>query len=824
MNSKIRVRLVWRLVLCLFGHLTLLLILAIYLELSLNSVQRYTPVANAEEIQLESLDTVPALLESMDAERRVYEKSADPQVLALYTDTRQRLEANLSRLNSPLLLASPEENQRRNIIRQWLAVAGGDLATQPIPSPGLIARINAQSRLLLDQLNQLSSQVRAEVSATLITLQQQEAKEANGRVTLMWILVGSVMIFTILIQLALSQTIIGPIQMLQSAVRRLQAGDYTARAHLRSGDEVQSLGETFNAMAESIRRSQEELQEKNAALSTQQEALRDANASLEQRVSEKTEQIQKTLAEAEADRAKLQTLIERMPDGLLLLDEAGKIVLINDAALTILGHRDRNSLQEWMLHQPGAFSFRHLNQQALTDEEIPYRRVLHGETFSNVSIYSRGRDNQTRLVSFSGAPVHPPKEGRVELSLLIFRDVSQELALRQELEDKNQKLSDAARIKDEFLAMLSHEFRTPLTPVITCANLLSTDTRLDPEQLKSVRVIERNARALSRMIDELLDLSAVMNRKLLLMRERTEMNEWTRATLETMRPVWEKKGLTVLFVPASQPIELEIDPPRLAQVLTNLINNAIKFTESGGKITVRLTARKHEIRIAVTDNGAGLNRHEIDRIFEMFHQTRTRRTQSVGGLGVGLTVARSLAELHGGGLRAESPGLGKGATFTLWLPPSESAGLDFASTTLIPPVMLVDRSLLRGRRILLVEDATDTREALQRIFERRECRVRAASTGEEALEMALREPPEIVISDIGLPGLSGLELMTQLRALPEFQDVIGIALSGLGRERDIKAASDAGFDAHLLKPVEIAVLDQTLIEALQSRSVATGPA
>jgi PAS domain S-box-containing protein len=810
-------RLVWRLVLCLFGHLTLLLVLAIYLELSLNSVRRYTPVAAAAETQLESLGAIPAWLGAMDAERHAYQQEHDPRDLALFVQTRGKVEEQLARLESQLKPASPEEIERRDLIRQWLATAGKD----PVAASGkkgASAQVDADSGALLDRLDAVSEQIRSGVRTTLAALQQQEASEANGRVRLMWILVGSVMVFTLIIQYLLTISIVGPIQTLQQAVRRLQAGDYTARTQLKSGDEIQSLGETFNAMAESILHTQQELQEKNGALSHQQEALRHANANLEERVSEKTEQIQKTLADAEAERAKLRTLIERMPDGLILFDDAGQIVLVNDAALAVLGHHEKETLQIWMSHQPGAFSFRHLNQEALGENEIPHLRVLRGETFSNVAIYLRGRDNQTRLVSFSGAPVVSAHKGKVLLSLLIFRDVTQELSLRQELEDKNQKLSAAARLKDEFLATLSHELRTPLMPVISCAHLLGTDDTLDAEHLKSVQVIERNARALSRMIDELLDLSAVMNRKLRLMRERTKMNDWVRATLETMRPAWEKKELTVKFTPCRQPLELEIDPTRLAQVLTNLINNAIKYTQPGGKIQVKLSSHRTEVRLSVTDNGAGLNRYEIDRIFEMFHQSRTRRTQGVGGLGVGLTVARSLAELHGGGLLAESPGPGKGATFTVWLPPSETGAVDYSSPSLVPPVAPMDRSLLRGRRILIVEDATDTREALQRIFERRECRVQTASTGEEALELARHDPPEIVISDIGLPGMSGLELMLQLKALPEFQDLIAIALSGLGRERDILAASEAGFEAHLLKPVEITLLDQTLLEALQRKA------
>jgi signal transduction histidine kinase/ActR/RegA family two-component response regulator len=415
------------------------------------------------------------------------------------------------------------------------------------------------------------------------------------------------------------------------------------------------------------------------------------------------------------------------------------------------------------------------------------------------------------------------KNERLSVQQEALRDANTSLEQRvdlktKELEDKNQKLNDAARLKDEFLATLSHELRTPLTPIISCTHLLNTDSKLGPAELKSVHVIDRNARALSRMIDELLDLSIVTNRKLRLIRERTEMNEWTRVTLETIRPDWEKKELDVTFIPNGKPVELEIDPTRLTQVLTNLMTNAIKYTDPHGKIIVRLTSRDDGVRIAVTDTGAGLSPQEIGRIFEMFHQSRTPHTQSVGGLGVGLAVARSLAELHGGGLLAESPGVGKGATFTLWLPRLiDSKAVDFSVPSLTPLPDLVDRRLLRGRRILLVEDSADTRDALERIFQRRACEVTTAASGEEALELFTSTPPEIIISDLGLPGISGFEFMIQVRKHPEWRDVVAIALSGLGREKDIQGAAEAGFDAHLLKPVDMAVLDQTLAEALQKR-------
>lgn len=668
---------VWRLVLSLFLHLTLLLFLAIYLELALNSVRTYSAIINRQEVELESLNTIPALLGAMDTQWRAWQKNGDLEDRTLYAQFHQNAVDNLNMLNNSFLLTTPEEVQRRVLTRQWLDEIGDTAMKERLDNPADVSSLSGRSHVLLGQINQVTAQIRANIQASLAGMQQDEAREASKLINLMWIGVGTVSLVTILFQLFVANSIIGPIQTLGSAVRRLQSGDLSARVYLHSGDEIEHLGETFNSMAENIVRNQRELEDTNARLSTQQEALRTANTGLEERVDEKT----------------------------------------------------------------------------------------------------------------------------------------------QELADKNQKLSEAARLKDEFLATLSHELRTPLTPVISCAHLLATDPALDTAQLRNVQVIDRNARALSRMIDELLDLSAVINHKLRLDRERTEMNEWARATLEALRPIWHKKDLQLVFYPSDQPVQLDIDPTRLAQVLTNLVTNAIKYTNPPGSITVRLTTSSDEMRIAVTDTGAGLNRHEIGQIFEMFHQSRTPHTQNVGGLGVGLTVARSLAELHGGGLLAESPGPGQGATFTLWLPthPSLTTSQTLSLGNDSPPPLATasNRSLLRGRRILIVEDSTDTREALERIFQRRECQVTTASSAEQALDLVLRETPEIVISDIGLPGMSGLELMTKLRARPEFQDLIAIALSGLGREQDIKAASAAGFTTHLLKPVDITVLDQTLLDALK---------
>jgi signal transduction histidine kinase/CheY-like chemotaxis protein len=669
------------LIICLFLHLTLLIGLAIYLVLSLDSMRRYAPVARDEEARLESLDLVPVLLGAMDVQRAGFLRDHNATDRALFDQNRRMVEQSFDSAETPIVPLDAAENQRRAVAEQWIKEIGEPSFATPAPPPALQAQLAGRGRALLDRLVTLSGQARSEVEAMLQGLQIEESSAASDRVSWMWIMVWSVIVFTIVIQLLLANSIVGPLEALRRTVRQMQNGDYTARVRISSGDEIESLGDTFNAMAENIRRSQRELQEKNERLSAQQEALRTINASLEERVGEKTEQIRHTLAE---------------------------------------------------------------------------------------------------------------------------------------IEDRNLQLRQAARLKDEFIATLSHELRTPLTPIVNGAELIAADPALGEEGRRQVQVISRNARVLARMIGELLDLSSVMNRKLALLRERVELNEWAEAGFRALRPSGTRKKLRMTFEPAPEKVELEIDPARVDQIFTNLVSNAVKFVPAGGSITVRVAATAAEARLSVSDDGPGLEPGEKERIFEIFHQSPRRPGGAEGGLGVGLAVARSLAELHGGTLTAESDGPGRGSTFTLTLPRPQ---LDAKATGDGPPKLEpVDHAALRGRRVLIVEDADDTRDSLQRILERRGCRVTVAASGEEALVAARRDSPELILSDIGLPGISGLELIARLREDPALRGIAAVALSGLGQPADIDRARAAGFHAHLLKPVDLATLDRTLIEALEGRS------
>ncbi|HSI84775.1 MAG TPA: ATP-binding protein [Candidatus Methylacidiphilales bacterium] len=913
-----------RLITCLVGSICLLFLLALYLQYSLKMTSQSNPDLGSRMSYLAHLESVPPMLTVMCVSAEGYARTGDPRYLQSYYESKAIM--NRALYDADLLMAGERfggkmDKQRRDLIDAWQKDFGAVIpvvAPNPVadeesrgeeapprstvvekPSVRAAPRTEAdweRGRDMLRQIERLSDIIYSIVSSQVSVAKEAESLGAKYYVILMWIAVGFVGVFTVFIQQIISRSIISPLSSLGQAVRRLKAGEYAVRAPVSTSDEIGTLAVAFNSMAESIQENQRVLEVANRQLFSQQNELQNVNLDLERRVEEKTEELKKTLTSAESDATKLQMIINRMPDGLALLGERCRILSANAAALHILGHKDADSVQDWIDTKPGAFSFRQMNHLAVGREEMPFSRASRGDSFSNVALYLRGSDNQTRLVSFSGGPILFDPEGCVTLSVCIFRDVTLELALRQELEEKNIKLAEAARLKDEFLATLSHELRTPLTPVVSHAHLLLNTSRVSDEDTHSLRVIERNARALSRMIDELLDLSGIMNRKLRLLREPTKMKEWVQQTLETIRPACEKKQQTLHFHPCAEEICLQIDPARMTQVLVNLVTNAVKYTDNGGRIDVTLTASTHDILVQVRDNGSGLSRHDMREIFAMFHQTRASMTRRAGGLGIGLSVAKSLTELHGGDISVESDGPGQGSTFTVRLPreiriatserdgagsgpaaenrvasspaaeayvdtdmhastqtgghnrkgvhlPQPSPGGDELQASNEPkqeaPAIATksmsdaaasasprvtadagvssrpDKRLLRGRRILLVEDSEDTLDALCRILRRRECEIYTANDGKTGLELARRERPEIILSDIGLPVMDGLEMARQIRMDPAMRHIIMVASSGLGRTQDIEAALAVGFAAHLLKPVDMAALDALLLRLLQ---------
>jgi signal transduction histidine kinase len=359
----------------------------------------------------------------------------------------------------------------------------------------------------------------------------------------------------------------------------------------------------------------------------------------------------------------------------------------------------------------------------------------------------------------------------------------------------------ASEAKDRFLAMLSHELRTPLTPVLASVFMLEREDNVPKVIHESLQLIRRNVELEARLIDDLLDLTRISKGKVQLSFEIVDAHTLLRNALEICQFEIEQKKLELRSEFAATKVYLQADPARLQQIFWNLIKNAVKFTPHGGKLGIRTTNNGDgQFRLEVEDSGCGIDPGVLPRIFHAFEQAG--RTQ-LGGLGLGLAISKALVEAHHGSIRAESQGRDSGATFTALFPTCERNA--------IPESSDAPRSTAKRRsvRLLLVEDHEDTNRSLTRMLRRRGYEVHPANDIRSALDIAARKQFDVLVSDIGLPDGSGIDLLKALRAK---RDVFGIALSGYGMEEDIRRSGEAGFSHHLVKPVDLNKLDSIIQE------------
>ena len=361
----------------------------------------------------------------------------------------------------------------------------------------------------------------------------------------------------------------------------------------------------------------------------------------------------------------------------------------------------------------------------------------------------------------------------------------------------------ANRLKDEFLATVSHELRTPLTAIIGWLQLLRSGQLDVARRERALDTIERNSRALAQLVEDILDVSRIMSGKMKLQVEPVCVMDATEAAIDAVRPAADARNIRIHAALDSDAVVMG-DPGRLQQIVWNLLSNAVKFTAKGGRIHVVVERSASSITISVRDTGAGIEPEFLPHVFERFRQAEGSTTRQHGGLGLGLAIVKHLVELHGGSITAESDGLGKGALFVVALP--------VALTRQHVPEPL-ERNVdcpdeLRGLRILVVEDETDTRELLRDILTGCGVIVDVASSVAEGLEAMRRAPPDILISDIGMPAEDGFSFIRRGRALPEDEGgrVPAIAVTAFARTEDRTAVLRAGFRAHVPKPIDIAEL------------------
>lgn len=498
------------------------------------------------------------------------------------------------------------------------------------------------------------------------------------------------------------------------------------------------------------------------------------------------------------ERYLLNSLLQTVPDAIYFKDAGGRFIRLNHAMATRLGVRDP------------------ADAIGKTGFDLPEHEVamaLHREDYG---VLRSGEPQHYRLERRTGAasdmwdmvsrlPLRDRKGATVGV-ITILRDVTEQVRAKA-------KINEEVRRRDQFLAMLSHELRNPLGAIVTAAAMLKhadPDDRLLP---RSVDILERQSQQMARLLDDLLEVSRVTQNKIDLRRSVIDLRKVADEATQAVRPLMDGKPLHFMVDIDPEPLWIFGDAARLQQIQVNLLSNAIKYTPSGGRVALRVQRHGSDAIIRVTDTGAGIPPDMLDSVFDLFVQAAHTLDRAGGGLGVGLTLVRALVEKHGGTVCACSDGDGKGSELIVRLPLTTVEGGERAPET--PNRM----AAISGTTVVVVEDSADSRDALCAMLNAAGAACHGAADGSAALRLIDEVSPDLVILDIGLPQMDGLEVARRIRANPRHRAVRLIALTGYGQAADRQATRDAGFDHHLVKPVQPA----ELLALLGARPRAEGP-
>jgi len=505
--------------------------------------------------------------------------------------------------------------------------------------------------------------------------------------------------------------------------------------------------------------------------------------------------VRRDTAKVRASEEQLATTLRSIGDAVIATDARGLVTLMNPVAESVTG---------WLAADARGASldavFRIINEETRNTVESPVAKVLREGGIvglANHTLLIR-RDGSEVAIEDSGAPILDRSGGTIGV-VLVFRDASRERAAEH-------ALLEADRRKDEFLATLAHELRNPLAPIRQAARVARAPAATESQVRWAHEVIERQVHNMARLLDDLLDVSRITRGMMEIRKELIELQAVMDAAIEIARPAIEARN-HALSVECQLRTKVYADPLRLAQVIANLLTNAAKYTEPHGQIRLTAQCDGGELILRVSDTGIGIAAEMLPRIFEMFVQVKSVLDKSEGGLGIGLALARGLTELHGGSLEAQSAGLGSGSTFTLKLPLSQTA-------TARPSDGASDAVVQRGpaRRLLLADDNVDSAESLAMLLRLQGHEVEVVHDGVEAWRRLQELRPHFALLDIGMPKINGYEVARRTRAEPWGTSIKLIALTGWGQERDRREAIEAGFDQHLVKPVDTEVLLKRLSE------------
>lgn len=497
--------------------------------------------------------------------------------------------------------------------------------------------------------------------------------------------------------------------------------------------------------------------------------------------------------------SRMRQLLSLMPMAVYTCDAEGRITFFNRQAAELWGREPRIGASDEKFC--GSFRLWRPDGSQLAHAYTPMAEAIRsGRSSRNERVIVERPDGSRVTISANIDPLYD-REGRRIGAINVFEDVTERVAAEEALK------TDARR-KDEFLAMLAHELRNPLAPIRTGLQLLHL-CRDDPETMSTtLEMMNRQLQQLVRLIDDLLDVSRITRGKIELRKEPCELATILSVAIESSRPFIEEAGVELTVSTPKQPVELHADAARLSQVFSNLLTNSAKYTDRGGHIWLTAELDAGQVLVRVRDDGIGIELDKLTLVFEMFTQVHSQE-RSRGGLGIGLSLVHALVARHGGSVEARSDGLGKGSEFVVRLP------VVAARTTSLEPQSTQPLDGGTGSsRVLVVDDNVDAAKTMCRLLELMNHEVRMAHDGLQALDVAEKFRPDIVLLDIGMPKLDGYEAARQIRSQPWGEGMTLVALTGWGQEQDRQRSAAAGFDRHCVKPVDVGVLRDLLDENL----------
>jgi PAS domain S-box-containing protein len=496
---------------------------------------------------------------------------------------------------------------------------------------------------------------------------------------------------------------------------------------------------------------------------------------------------------AEAERQKFVTLVENSTDFIGICDLEAVPIFVNRAGLQMVGLENMDEARRVNVRD---FFFPE-DQSRMMDEFFP---SVVAEGHAEVEVrFKHFKTGQARWMDYKVLKLADQSGNTVA-----FATVSQDVTDRRQMEESLRRLAanlaEADRRKDEFLATLAHELRNPLAPLSNMLEILKRSANQDVTVRRGLDTMERQVEQLVRLVDDLLDLSRITHNRIELRKRHIELASVLRQAVLAAQPLAETARHTIDVILPAEAIHLNADPVRLTQVFGNLLNNSCKYTPSGGKIRVHVARGGDEAIVTVTDSGIGIPADKLDTIFEMFTQVDSSLEQSQGGLGIGLTLVKRIVEMHSGTVTARSAGVDRGSTFEIRLPALRDAD------TIASPALDQPQTSNAMYRILVVDDNQDSADSLAMLMELHGHDVYIAHDGQSALDSAERHRPDIVLLDIGLPVLNGHDVCRRIRQQQWGEAMVLIALTGWGQDEDRRRSQEAGFDGHLVKPVDHARL------------------